>query len=76
MSMNDHENEDTMIYKVVMNHEKQYSIWPDYKETPRKWKVVSKTGSKTECLPLSSVHQGCPDRYEAAQSEEKDGKIR
>ena len=50
MSMNDHENEDTTIYKVVMNHEEQYSIWPDYKEIPPKWKDVSKTGSKAECL--------------------------
>jgi uncharacterized protein YbdZ (MbtH family) len=50
MSMNEHENEDTTIYKVVMNYEEQYSIWPDYKEIPPKWKDVSKTGSKAECL--------------------------
>ncbi|HET9364614.1 MAG TPA: MbtH family NRPS accessory protein, partial [Candidatus Angelobacter sp.] len=25
----DSASEDTTIYKVVMNHEEQYSIWPD-----------------------------------------------
>ena len=26
--MNQTENEDKTIYKVVVNHEEQYSIWP------------------------------------------------
>jgi MbtH protein len=26
--MNSDEREDTTIYKVVVNHEEQYSIWP------------------------------------------------
>lgn len=50
MSLNDSEKEDTTIYKVVMNHEEQYSIWPDYKEIPNGWKHVGKTGPKAECL--------------------------
>jgi uncharacterized protein YbdZ (MbtH family) len=50
MSWNDPEKEDTTIYKVVMNHEEQYSIWPDYKEIPRGWNAVGKTGLKAECL--------------------------
>ena len=29
------DKEDTTIYKVVMNPEVQYSIWPDYKEIPQ-----------------------------------------
>ena len=49
MSANDPQ-EDTRIYKVVMNHEEQYSIWLDYKELPRGWKHVGKTGPKAECL--------------------------
>ena len=44
------ENEDTTIYKVVMNHEEQYSIWPDYKAIPSGWTYAGKTGSKAECL--------------------------
>ncbi len=42
--------DDDMIYKVVVNHEEQYSIWPADKENPRGWKDVGKQGSKAECL--------------------------
>jgi uncharacterized protein YbdZ (MbtH family) len=50
MSWNDPDKEDTRTYKVVLNHEEQYSIWLDYKEIPRGWKYAGKTGSKAECL--------------------------
>jgi MbtH protein len=42
--------EDTRIYKVVVNHEEQYSIWPADREIPPGWNDVGKTGSKQECL--------------------------
>jgi MbtH protein len=45
MSANDTTQEDTTIYKVVMNHEEQYSIWPDYKELP-KGEACGKNGSQ------------------------------
>lgn len=44
------DEEDTSTYLVVINHEEQYSIWPDYKEIPKGWKAVGKTGKKDECL--------------------------
>ncbi|PPC89788.1 MAG: MbtH family protein [Methylobacter sp.] len=44
------EDEDTTIYDVVVNHEEQYSIWPEYKEIPQGWNTAGKTGSKQECL--------------------------
>ena len=44
------DEEDTTTYKVVMNHEEQYSIWPEYKETPLGWMDAGKSGSKAECL--------------------------
>jgi len=44
------EQEDTTIYKVVVNHEEQYSIWPEYREIPPGWKEAGKTGTKQECL--------------------------
>lgn len=50
MSWRDPDKEDTTIYKVVVNHEEQYSIWPEYKENPLGWKDVGKVGLKTECL--------------------------
>jgi len=42
--------EDTTVYKVVVNHEEQYSIWPERRENPRGWTSVGVTGSKAECL--------------------------
>ena len=42
--------EDTTIYKVVINHEEQYSIWPADRENPLGWKEVGKVGEKQACL--------------------------
>jgi uncharacterized protein YbdZ (MbtH family) len=50
MSWHDPDKEDTTIYRVVVNHEEQYSIWPDYKEIPLGWKDVGVVGPKAECL--------------------------
>ncbi|WP_336779443.1 MbtH family protein [Paenibacillus illinoisensis] len=37
-------------FKVVVNHEEQYSIWPENKPNPNGWYDTAKTGSKEECL--------------------------
>ena len=44
------EAEDTTIYKVVVNHEEQYSIWRSDRENPLGWKDEGKVGTKAECL--------------------------
>jgi MbtH protein len=44
------EKEDTRTYKVVVNHEEQYSIWPADRENALGWKDVGKSGTKEECL--------------------------
>lgn len=44
------EREDKTIYKVVVNHEEQYSIWPAHRENALGWKDVGKSGTKEECL--------------------------
>lgn len=49
------EEEDTTIYQVVVNHEEQYSIWPEYKDVPNGWQVADKAGSKQECLAYIKV---------------------
>jgi MbtH protein len=41
---------DDITYKVVVNDEEQYSIWPVERENPPGWRDGGKTGSKTECL--------------------------
>jgi MbtH protein len=37
-------------YKVVVDHEEQYSIWPEDRENPLGWSDAGKSGSKDECL--------------------------
>ncbi|TVT61142.1 MbtH family protein [Amycolatopsis rhizosphaerae] len=41
---------DTTTYRVVVNHEEQYSIWPADRENPLGWNDAGKSGSKEECL--------------------------
>ena len=48
--MNLEDREDTTIYKVVVNHEEQYSIWPADRENALGWNDVGKSGTKAECL--------------------------
>lgn len=44
------EKEDNTIYKVVLNHEEQYSIWPIEKDNPLGWRDAGKSGTRAECL--------------------------
>ena len=37
-------------FKVVLNHEEQYSIWPAWRENPLGWRDAGKSGTKEECL--------------------------
>ena len=50
MSFQHSDDEDKTIYKVVINHEEQYSIWPEYKENPLGWNDAGKVGTKAECV--------------------------
>jgi MbtH protein len=46
--MSDHE--DNTVYRVVVNHEEQYSIWPQDRELPLGWTEAGKAGPKADCL--------------------------
>jgi MbtH protein len=48
--MNIDEQEDTTVYKVVVNHEQQYSIYPVDRANPLGWNDAGKTGPKADCL--------------------------
>ncbi len=48
--MSHDDSEDTTLYKVVVNHEEQYSIWPSDREIPLGWRDAGKSGPKAECL--------------------------
>lgn len=42
--------EDKTIYKVVVNHEEMYSIWPANRENALGWMDEGKIGLKGECI--------------------------
>lgn len=48
--MNTEDKDDTTIYRVVVNHEEQYSILPTYLDNPLGWRDAGKSGLKAECL--------------------------
>ena len=48
--MSSEDTEDTTLYRVVVNHEEQYSIWPAERDNPLGWKDAGNRGTKVECL--------------------------
>jgi MbtH protein len=67
--------DDDQVYRVVVNDEQQYSIWPVERDLPAGWQAEGTEGKRAECLnhigevwtdmrPLSLRR-----RMEAAQSE-------
>ena len=43
-------NGNELIFRVVVNHEEQYSIWPEYKAIPQGWNDTGIVGDKKACL--------------------------
>ncbi|AHH98100.1 MbtH family protein [Kutzneria albida] len=50
MPLDTDENQDSTRYKVVLNHEEQYSIWPTDRDNPAGWRDAGKVGDKRTCL--------------------------
>lgn len=48
--MSQEEREDTAIYKVVLNHEGQYSIRPADRENAPGRRDAGESGTRAECL--------------------------
>lgn len=46
----DEDREDLTLYKVVVNHEEQYSIWPADRLNALGWRDEGMQGLKAECL--------------------------
>lgn len=42
--------DESLVFSVVMNHEEQYSIWPQGRELPLGWTEEGTTGNKQTCL--------------------------
>jgi MbtH protein len=44
------DDKDDLAYKVLVNHEEQYSIWPAERSNPHGWRDAGRSGSKADCL--------------------------
>jgi len=43
-------NDSPPQFRVVVNHQEQYSIWPAGRENALGWRDAGKSGTKEECL--------------------------
>jgi MbtH protein len=48
--MSEVDPESSVEFKVVVNHEEQYSIWPADKPNALGWRDVGVSGTKEDCL--------------------------
>ncbi|HYG09316.1 MAG TPA: MbtH family protein [Pyrinomonadaceae bacterium] len=48
--MSKHNRDGKAAYKVVVNREERYSIWPAHRENARGWRDAGKSGTEKECL--------------------------
>jgi len=75
--MNTDDKEDTTTYRVVVNHEEQYSIWPAMKEIPPGWTDTGKTCPKTECLAyIKEVGTDMRPLSLRTEMDQRDGHVR
>jgi MbtH protein len=44
------DEDDGRTYLVVVNHEGQYSIWPDSRQVPAGWRPVGPRGIQAGCV--------------------------
>lgn len=42
--------EDLRAYRVVVNDDEQYSIWPQRRDLPEGWHLTGHGGTRQECL--------------------------
>ena len=64
------EREDNTIYKVVMNHEEQYSIWPAERENRARLEGCGQSRSQGG---LPGLYQRSLDRHATAKFEKENG---
>jgi len=42
--------DDRQMFKVLLNGEEQYALWPADREAPAGWRDAGRSGTKAECL--------------------------
>ncbi|GAA2268173.1 MbtH family protein [Streptomyces amakusaensis] len=43
-------DDDSGIFKVLVNDEGQHSLWPSFADVPQGWRVILDDTSRAECL--------------------------
>ncbi|HSR51045.1 MAG TPA: MbtH family NRPS accessory protein [Acidobacteriota bacterium] len=41
---------DPRLFKTIINHEEQWSIWPEDTRLPSGWRYIGTSGSREDCL--------------------------
>lgn len=41
---------DDTVFRVLVNHEEQYSLWPEWKAIPAGWRDTGVKGDKATCV--------------------------
>jgi MbtH protein len=50
VTWSDEDPSDAARYRVVVNDEEQYSIWPEGWDLPGGWQATGYSGGKSDCL--------------------------
>jgi MbtH protein len=50
------EHDTHSLYRVLVNLEEQYSIWPAFKEIPAGWEPIGEAAPKDVCLDYIAQH--------------------
>lgn len=71
--MSGEDDRDNRFYKVVVNHEEQYSIWPADRELPLGWREEGTSGNKADCL--SHIKEVWTDMRPLSLRKQMDGEL-
>ena len=69
--MSHEENVDDAVFKVVVDHEEQYSIWPADRENALGWNDAGKIGTRQECDDF--IKKAVKDRRPGREKEKEHG---
>ena len=49
------ETSENRVYVVVVNHEEQYSIWPEGNDVPAGWRALERSGAERRDQPANAA---------------------
>jgi MbtH protein len=49
-------DDESLRFTVLVNAQQQYSLWPQFAETPQGWRVLMGPASRGECIDYIETH--------------------